>query len=325
MKINLTNLKYFDKRDIEEALSYPELIEKLRDAFQKDYQVPERLHYPYDSGQGKEMSTLLLMPSWKNEHFVGLKILTISPYNSEKNLATIQGIYLLMDAKDGQILAQFDAKSLTNLRTAAASALASSYLSKKHSRSMLMIGTGALAPALIKAHCAVRHIEKVWVWGRNYDKARQIAKGLSMRGVEIAPVKRIEDHVSEVDIISTATSSENPLVFGKLLRPGQHLDLVGAYKPTWREADDEAIINSSVYVDTRTGTLKESGELLIPMEKGMISSNHIKAELFDLCKQNHQGRTSDEEKTVFISVGCALEDLAAAEHVWAKNIDRSND
>lgn len=314
-------MKYFDKEEIEKALSYPDLIDKLQDSFAQEYEVPARLHYSYDSGIGSDNSTLLLMPAWKNEHFVGLKLITVSPYNSQKNLATIQGIYVLMDAKDGQVLAQFDAKSLTNLRTAASSALASKYLSKSDSISMLMIGTGALAPELVKAHCAVRPIKKVWIWGRDFEKAKIIARDLTLEDVEITPVENYKDHISKVDIISTATSSPTPLVFGDQLVPGQHVDLVGAFKPTWREADDKAILNSSVFVDTREGTLKESGELLIPMGKGLFRAESIKAELFELCKNEKQGRMKYEEITSFISVGYALEDLAAAELVWEKCIE----
>lgn len=313
-------MKYFDQKEIEEALCYAELIPKLKDSFQKEYQVPPRLHYSFKSGEGELDSTLLLMPAWKNEEHVGLKIITVSPYNASKDMATIQGVYMLMNAKDGKVIAQFDAKSLTNLRTAASSALASTYLSRKDASSMLMIGTGSLAPELIKAHCSVRPIETVFVWGRNYEKAQKLAQGLSIGKLEIIPVSDLEAHISKVDIISTATSSPDPLVFGDSLIPGQHIDLVGAFKPTWREADDLAILNSSVFVDTRQGTLEESGELLIPMEKGLFKQEDIRADLFELCKNQKQGRSFDQEITCFISVGYALEDLAAAELVWEKQV-----
>ena len=260
------------------------------------------------------------MPAWKNKKYIGLKIITVSPYNSEKNLATIQGIYVLMDAKDGQVLAQFDAKSLTNLRTAASSALASKFLSKKESKTMLMIGTGVLSPELIKAHCAIRPISNVMIWGRNHEKASDIVHSLSIDGVEIKAVQNIQDAIGKADIISTATSSRDPLIFGNQMLPGQHLDLVGAYKPTWREADDDAILNSSVFVDTRQGTLEESGELLIPIGKGLFGESKIKADLFELCKKEKSGRLADKEITSFISVGYALEDLAAAELIWEKHL-----
>lgn len=310
-------MKYFDKTEIEQFLDYPSLIDFLESSFKDDYEVPPRMHFDYQGENALLDSTLLLMPAWKNERFVGLKVLTISPFNNEKNKPTIQGIYILMDAKDVEILAQFDAKSLTNLRTAASSALASRFLSKKDAKSMLMIGTGTLAPELIKAHCAVRPIEKVWIWGRNRDKARKISVDLALDWMEVRPCENISDYIPQVDIISTGTSSSNPLVFGDQLVAGQHLDLVGAFKPAWREADD----NASVLVDTLEGTLKESGELLIPMEKGLFKPDDIKADLFDLCRGNHQGREDGDQKTVFISMGYALEDLAAVELVWSKYLN----
>ncbi len=299
-------------------LSYPELVDKLEDSFRTGCEVPNRLHYNYESGQGDEHSSLLLMPAWKHKLYVGLKILAISPYNSLRNLATIQGIYTLMDAKDGRVLAQFDAKSLTNLRTAASSALASKFLSKKDSAALLMIGTGALAPEMIKAHCAMRSIRKVWIWGRNFEKAKSLAEQLTIDQVAIEPVRRFDDCLADADIISTATSSKEPLILGNQLKAGQHIDLVGAFKPTWREADDEVIARSSVFVDTREGALRESGELLIPIEKGKFSSEDICGDLFDLCTNGHNGRECETEITSFISVGYALEDLAAAELVWEK-------
>jgi len=311
-------MKFFDENEITQAISYTELVAKLRYSFQEKYEVPDRIHYQFRSGQGHEDSTLLLMPAWQDEQYVGLKLLTVSPQNDGKKLPTIQGIYVLADAKNGAILAQFDAKSLTNLRTASASALASEYLSREKASSMLMLGTGALAPHMIKAHCAVRPIEQVLVWGRNLEKAGKLCAELNIPGVEIVPIQSIEQNISNVDIISTATSSEYPLVLGRDLRAGQHVDLVGAFKPTWREADDLVIKDSSVFVDTRGGTLKESGELLIPMKKGLINEKHIKADLFDLCNGAHKGRTNEQEVTCFISVGYALEDLAACELVWKK-------
>ena len=316
-------MKFFDQKEIEETLNYPELINKLEDSFRNEYRVPPRMRYEFKSGEGDEDSSLLLMPVWKNEKYVGLKILTASPYNKSKNLATIQGIFILMDAKDGEIIAQFDAKSLTNRRTAAASALASTYLSRKNASTLLMIGTGALAPELIRAHCSVRPIHSVLVWGRDFEKARRLAERLSIENVEIVPIVDLEKHISKVDIISTATSADKPLVFGDRLSSGQHVDLVGAFKPTWRESDDQLIQNSSIFVDTREGTLKESGELLIPMKKGLFKPEDIKADLFELCRNQKHGRISNEEITSFISIGYALEDLATAELVWEKYVRKA--
>lgn len=310
-------MEIFTSQNIRQLLTYQGLIDQLRTAFTEDYDVPARLHYDYDSGSGPEPATLMLMPAWKNRHFSGVKILTVSPQNTAHQRDTIQGVYLLFDAPTGKPLAQFDAHTLTNYRTAAASALASSYLSRRDSGTLLVMGTGALAPEMILAHCAVRPITNIWVWGRHFEKALAVANKVVVEGVQIEAVREVKEYVSEADIISTVTRSPRPIVFGKMLRAGQHIDLVGAFKPTWREADDEVMQRSTVFVDTREGTLNESGELLIPMEKGLFSEAKIEGDLLDLCRGNRPGRQNDEEITSFISVGYALEDLAAAELLYS--------
>lgn len=309
-------MKFFSQEDIESILNYPGLINKLEASFRQKYIVPPRLHYTYKSGARDEDSTLLLMPAWKNERYVGIKIITVSPYNIVENKATIQGIFLLMNAKSGQVIAQFDAKSLTNRRTAASSALASRFLSRSDANTLLMLGTGALAPEMIKAHCSVRLIKEVFVWGRNHKKAQELTEKLDIDGIAIKAITTVDDYIREADIISAATRSQEPLIFGDNLVSGQHIDLVGAFKPTWREADDNVIRRASVFVDTREGALKESGELLIPMKKKLFSADNIKGDLFDLCGGGSNGRMNPEEISCFVSVGYALEDLAAAEMVF---------
>lgn len=311
-------MKFFNREEVIEALRYDQLIAKLEAAFCEDYAVPVRNHYPYESGNGEQESTLLLMPAWKNKHYTGLKIITVSPYNSSKGQPTIQGIYVLIDAGSGEVIAQLDAGSLTNIRTAASSALASSFLSNNDASKLLMLGTGSLAPEMIRAHCSVRPIRQVWVWGRDYSKAEALAENVEIPNVAIEAVKDRHEIVAEADIVSSATSSPDPLIFGKDLRYGQHIDLVGAFKPTWREADEQTILRSKVYLDTREGALKESGEILIPMKEGKFSESDITGDLFDLCRKKVPGRVNRDDLTSFISVGYALEDLAAAELVWEK-------
>lgn len=221
-----------------------------------------------------------------------------------------------MDGHKGYIKAILEAKSLTAKRTAAASALASSYLSKTNASSILMVGTGVLAINLIKAHSSVRPIDTVYIWGRHIEKAQKICDTLKNESFTCIAVKNIEDKIAEVDIISCATLSPTPLVFGKWLKDGQHLDLVGAYKQTTREADDEAITKSNVFLDTYQGGLKESGDIAIPLSKGILSKESIKADLFELCGKTKKGRTSDSEITLFKSVGHAMEDLVAASYFY---------
>lgn len=304
---------------IENNTSFLELIEELKHNFSDDSAiVPMRHHHDFPNPEVNVDSTLLLMPAWHPSKNAGVKIVTVSPENSQFNLPSIQGTYIYFNAVKGTIKAILEAKSLTVKRTASASALASSFLSREDSSSLLMIGTGALAINLIKAHATVRPIKNVFVWGRQFKKARAICEQLENENFEVRPIQTIKEKISEVDIISCATLSKTPLVLGKYLKDGQHVDLVGAYKKDMREADDETISKASVYVDTFQGGLKESGDIVIPLQNGTLKEENIKADLFQLCSNQETGRTSSEEITVFKSVGHALEDLAAANYFYNK-------
>ena len=164
-------MKHLSEKEIENMLDFESLIKTLDNAFAMDYSVPMRHHHNFINPSSTLESTLLLMPAWDNQKYLGVKIVTVSPENANRSLPTIQGMYLLFDIKTGVPLMRCDAKTLTNARTAAASALASRYLSRKDSKTLLMVGTGALAPQLIKAHATVRPIEKVYVWGRKFRKS----------------------------------------------------------------------------------------------------------------------------------------------------------
>jgi len=300
------------------ALPYSQLIPTLQSAFCENITTPLRHHHQYENPKAGIESTLLLMPAWKSGDYLGVKIVTVSPKNTQYNIPSIHGLYLLFDAHKGIPIAQMDAKILTSRRTAAASALASSYLSKKNSHILLMIGTGSLAPCLIEAHAAVRPIKQVFIWGRNFAKAQQLAKQFNQSTINIRAIKKREDYFAKADIISCATLSNNPVIFGEWLQPGQHLDLVGSFKPNMREADDATIRKATVYVDTLEGATKESGDIVLPLKNKALQLKHIQADLFGLCQQNEFVRKSEKEITLFKSVGHALEDLAAAQLVAAK-------
>lgn len=307
---------YISSADIEKYTNYQELINSLRNAFQKDYNIPKRHHHQYPNPKEGVESTLLLMPAWDDGENVGVKVVNVSPNNSRHGLPTIQGNYLLYDQQNGTPKAIFDAKMLTNKRTAAASALASEFLSRKNSRCLLMIGNGALAPELIKAHATVRPLEKVYLWGRNYNKSVKLSEKLSGLNLEVCPIENYKKVVAKADIISCATLSPIPLIFGKDIKSGQHYDLVGAYKPDMREADDEFISSVQIHVDNYEGATTETGDLVIPLRENIISRDDIQSELFELCRLEKLGRENDEEITCFKSVGHALEDLAAAKLIY---------
>jgi ornithine cyclodeaminase len=307
---------------IENNTKYLDLIKALQEGFSLNaILVPKRHHHDFPNPTMNEDSSLLLMPAWNPSKESGVKIVTVSPENGKFNLPSINGTYIYLDAVKGTIKSILDAKSLTAKRTAAASALASTYLSRSDSNSLLMIGTGALSVNLIKAHTSVRPIKKVFIWGRNFQKAQEIALKLKDEKFTIQAIRSIKEKISEVDIISSATLSKIPLIFGKHLKEGQHIDLVGAYKIDMREADDEVISKASVYLDTYQGGLNESGDILIPLKTGIIKEREIKADLFELCSEDKKGRRSTTEITLFKSVGHALEDLVAAKYYYNQFIN----
>lgn len=309
-------MRFIEKEEVIANLDYPSLVEALKDAFINEITVPNRLHFDFKNPKENIDSTLLLMPAWQEGVSVGAKVLTVSPNNAKYDLPAINGIYILFDAHKGELQAIIDGKPLTSKRTAAASALASSYLSKKDASSLLMIGTGALSSELIKAHSCVRDLKEIYIWGRNKNKALKIAEDLGSK-YNVQVVENIEDKFSEVDIVSCATLSATPLIFGKDIKKGQHFDLVGAYKPDMREADDEFIKNVDIFIDTNMAK-KETGEIKIPLDNKIIFEENIKADLFDLTRGIKSGRVDDYQITLFKSVGHGLEDLAAARLVYEK-------
>lgn len=312
---------HISAKQIEKTTEFKELVEELRRGFQSTIETPMRHHHDFPNPEASQDSTLLLMPSWEAGKNLGVKVVTVSPDNGMHNLPSIQGIYLLFDAVKGNIKALIEGKTMTVKRTAAASALASSYLSRPDSNSLLMIGTGALSKNLIEAHCSQRPISKVWIWGRTLAKAEAIKEQLNHLDPEIACISDLDAFIPKVSIISVATLSPIPLIKGELLVEGQHIDLVGSYKKDSREADDLVILRSTVFVDTFQGALKESGDLVLPLKNGIIKESDIKADLYGLCGEKHQGRSSEKEITVFKSVGHASEDLIAANYFYSKFVD----
>ena len=291
-------------------LDYETLVNALEDSFKCGAEVPSRHHHTIQV-DGALNSTLLLMPAW-NDKYLGVKTVMVMPQNAGQSLPSVQANYQLMDLKTGELHAILDGNELTLRRTAAASALASRYLSRKSSKCFLMIGTGALAPHLIRAHFSQRKFQKVKVWGRRIEKAKSIAAGIDSSHVRVEAVDDLEAAVAEADIISTATLATNPLVFGEWLRPGQHIDLVGGFTPDMREADDETIRRARVFVDT-DDAIMSTGDICRPIERGLIERVDIQGTLSSIVNgEIADTRLSDDEITLFKSAGTAIEDLAGA-------------
>ncbi len=311
-------MRFVAAAEIDKVLDYPALVEALADAFRAGIVAPVRHHHAIE--RVGESATLLLMPAWDTagDGFIGVKIASVFPLNATRGKPSVMGTYLLLAGDSGAPLAGFDGMTLTLWRTAAASALAARALARRDASRMAMIGAGALAPRLIAAHAAVRPITRVTVWNRTPEAAERLAASLDRPGLTVTATRDREAAVAEADVVSVATMAREPLVAGAWLKPGAHLDLVGAYTPAMREADDAAIRRARVYVDTRGGALKEAGDIVQPIEAGVIGAADIAGDLFDLCRGVALGRQSDEEITLFKSVGSAIEDLAAAILVWRR-------
>ncbi len=292
------------------ALPFNELIPALRHAFIAGCEVPLRHHHSIEQ-PGIETATLLLMPAWQKLQFLGVKVLSVFPGNSKKGIPGLSSTYLLFDATTGQHLAIIDGNELTARRTAAASALAASFLARESASSLLIVGAGRIASILTEAYKTVRPIEQVKVWNINHSRAEKLAFRLKEQGFRAKASADLEASVRGADIVTCATLATAPLVRGSWLKPGTHLDLIGSFTPTMREADDEAVAAARVFVDTVVA-LEESGDLLGPITANILNPEDICGDLRALCRGESAGRLSETEITLFKSVGTALEDLAAA-------------
>ncbi|WP_295117454.1 ornithine cyclodeaminase family protein [uncultured Chitinophaga sp.] len=302
--------------DIEKSLDCPSLIAALRDMFSSEFTMPLRHHHFYSLPGGID-NTLILMPSWNNE-YMGIKQVIVAPGNASQSLPSIHALYTILDARTGVPLAMMNAAMLTSIRTACTSALAADYLAAKDAKTLLVAGTGKVARHMVPAHKSVRNYERVMIWGRNEERARDMQALLQQSGHETEVVTNLEEAVKAADVISCSTMAETPIIHGEWLHPGQHLDLVGSYKPGMREADDQVILSSSLFVDSRAGALHESGELGEPIKNGLIEAEDVEADIVELCSGKHHGRSAAHEITLFKSMGLAIEDLTAALLVYNK-------
>lgn len=304
-----------DAAQIGNVLTPALVIEALREAFQAPIEAPVRHHHSIPRG-ADETATLLLMPAWHTSGgYIGVKIASVFPLNAQRNAPSVEASYLLMAGDTGTPLAVMDGRAITLWRTAAASALAASYLAKPKASRLLIVGAGALAPYLIRAHAAARAISEVEIWNRDVSKAEHLAARLD-GALRVKAAPDLEAAVRRADVISTATLSTEPLIKGAWLQPGAHVDLVGGFTPKMREADDDCVRKASIFADTRSGACKEAGDLVQPLQAGVIAERDIKGDLFDLCRGLHPGRAREDEITYFKSVGTAIEDLAAAVLVY---------
>jgi ornithine cyclodeaminase/alanine dehydrogenase-like protein (mu-crystallin family) len=298
-------VKILSADDVARLAPYKDIVEALRQGFREPATTPVRHHHePLPS------TTLLLMPAWTAQ-WTGLKVVTVKTDNPALGLPTVQGSYLLIDNATGAPVCMMDGTELTRRRTAAASALAADYLARPDALVHAIVGAGALCAHFAKAHQAVRPIGKVLICNRSIDKAEIAASELRAGGMQ-AEACDIENAVRQADIVSGITSSNVALIKGAWIKPGTHIDLAGAFKPSMRETDAAVVGMSQVFVDTREGALAEAGDLIQAQAEGAFDFADVRGDLFDLCQGKHRGRQNGRDVTLFKSCGTALEDLAAA-------------
>lgn len=309
-------MKLFTDSDVKAALPWPRLIDELRDAFAKGVSQPLRSAHQIPV-PGEPDATFLAMPAWEEGGKLAVKILFIAPGNAARNLPAVNASVMVFDAVTGQAEAVMEGAELTARRTAATSALAADLMARRDAKSLLIVGAGTIAANLVLAHQAVRTYENIVVWARNPDKAQKFADQFD----RVTVAADLDAAVSEADVIAAATITTVPLIKGSLLKPGVHLDLVGGFTQDMREVDTEAVKRAAggIIVDTYDGAMAEAGDLTQPLAAGDIAKTDIVGDLAELCRGEAQPRRSDQQITLFKSVGAALEDFVAAKLVSDHN------
>lgn len=286
-------------------------MEAAIDALEVGFDVGSIPETPLRSHTETAAGSLILMPG-AGPQGVGVKVVTWTAANAGRGLPLINGVYVLFDGDTQIPLAVIDGAALTALRTGAVSGLATRYLAKPEASSLVLFGAGVQARVHLDAMRAVRALERVVVVSRTRARADELAASARELGLEASV--GASDAVAEADLVCTCTTSETPLFDGSMLAEGAHVNAVGAYQPHTRELDDEAVRRARVVVETREVAMEEAGDLLLPMDRGVIGRDHVIADLSELVRGAHV-RRSASDVTVFESVGFAYEDLVVARAV----------
>ncbi len=304
-------MRVIEATDVHRVLEFPILIEALRATFGGEASAPPRLMFRLDGPRSHDVFALL--PAWSDD-VVGVKAFTYLPENAGKGNEVLHANILLFDRGSGVPLALVEGRSVTFWRTAAMTALAADYLARRDAARLLVCGTGNLAPYLALAHAAIRPIREIGIWGRNGEKAARVVEELrgTRADLDVHVVSDLEAAAGAADVIVCATASHTPIIRGEWVRPGTHASFIGNHERDGRECDSDMMVESRIYVDSRANVLNEAGEILIPIGEGRLRESDIVGELSELCSGVVEGRASDEEITLFKSVGTALADLAAA-------------
>jgi ornithine cyclodeaminase/alanine dehydrogenase-like protein (mu-crystallin family) len=308
--MNLRRLPIIDGEEVARLLPYADLVDALEAGHRAEPALSRRVVFGPDGCD----DAFLGLPAWRPGEALGVKLVTVFPANPTAGRPSVQALYVLFDGSTGEPWAVLDGTELTYRKTAADSALGARFLVREDATTLLMVGAGGLAPHLIAAHRAVRpSLERVLVWNRTRAKAETVAAGAGGTVVD-----SLAEAVPEADVISTATMTVEPLVEGRWVRPGTHLDLVGAFQPDHREVDDDAVVRAELFVDHREATLTEDGDLVIPLRAGLIGREDVRGDLYELCRGEVPGRSDPDAITLFENGGGGHLDLMTASFAWRR-------
>jgi ornithine cyclodeaminase len=305
----MSKVRVLDEHDVRRLLPMADCIDLMADALGALARGEAFNPLRFVTRPPDHDSLMGLMPARRGgaSPLWSLKALTIVPGNSSRGLDSHQGFVALFGGDDGEPKAILNAGAITAVRTAAVSGLATRLLARHDVQTLAILGTGTQGRSHLEAMRAVRDFDRVVVWS---------ASGRSLEGAE--SVASAEEAVRAADVICTVTASPEPVVRRDWLKPGVHVNAVGSSIPTARELDSQTVGDASLFVDRRESTLNEAGDFLVPQREGLVGPDHIRGEIGELVAGTVEGRTSEDEITLFKSLGIAVEDLAAAEHVLAR-------
>jgi alanine dehydrogenase len=300
-------MKILSDQDIRNTLQWQDVLGVLEQAFQTRHQNPNAFFMPERVGITFNKNAYLTMPCADSDGWFGVKQVSVIPDNPSRDKPSVQAWYTLFDTTGTPALA-CSATLLTKFRTSGVSAIAAKYLANENAKTLLVVGTGSLAPWMAEAHAQVREYETILVWGRDTGKAERTVNAVRERlQNNISVVEDLQIAISRADVITVATTSRTPIIKGEWLRDGQHLDLVGAFVPEMIEVDADAVEGSSVFVDDLHACKVEAGDLIQATGQGWSWEN-VKGDLAKVISE----KPERSNVTLFKSVGLALEDLVVA-------------
>lgn len=309
-----------NKEIVASLLPMKECIPVMEDAFRSlaggNCVQPLRplMHLPDKTG------LLGMMPGYSGDiDVIGIKVISVFPGNKNFGYSSHQGMVILFETKNGRPLCIADADEITAIRTAAATAVATNLLSRKNAETLSILGSGIQAPRHIEAILLVRKIKNIILWSRNETHAKQLAENLSLKnGIEVKVVNNPEEAVRNIDIICTLTASVHPIIKAEWVSKGTHINAVGSCTPVTRELDTATIAKSRLFTDRYESLFKEAGDFIIPKNEGAVDDSHVQGEIGELLLGKKKGRTSNDDITVFKSLGLAIEDIFAVNHIYRK-------